>query len=1714
MNTVFTQLVFVDSAVAQQAELVQQLPSDIKAIVLNQDTDAIAQITAHLRDYQGLEALHIVTHGAPGRLVFNQNTLCSKTLNHYWDQLASWKTAMSPAADILLYGCETGKGSVGQQFICELASATGLNIAAAKHAVGHSALGGQWLLDQTVGSITTSVFAGAQTQASWHQHLVATINAADLAVVGHNGAFGDNAFALVALADIPAGSEIFITNAGWNDTGFNFTGNSSVEDVFKFTVAAGGLSAGTLIRFTNAADHSTLNIDDGTQGSVSSAFGSGDMFQLAGSQLFIYQTDNGDYDGTIQRLDGSGGTEAGIVYGFHTDIGTSTTTDANGWLNDAADPTSAESEAPTNATILTTSDGSGNASTANANGMLTQAALANNGAGEQNSYIYDGPTTATDKAGWLTRIHTTGNWNGGAGEYNMSSGSLGSDWSVGSPNTAPTLSIDNSTLAYTENDSATQIDASATISDADGDADWDGGTLVAQITANNESGDELSIDDTDGDGTAITISGTNILANGTDIGDLSVSGGIVTNGTALTITFDADATNTSVQEVLQSLRYRSTSDAPGTSDRTITITATDKNSGSASDTRTVEVSSADDAPTVASVPTDITVTEDSASNVDFSAVTFAEVDGENITVTLTIDAGTFSAPADGSGTGSGVTETLVSATQITLAGSAADINTYLDTASNIQYTSASNVKGQDQATLTISAVDTNSTPLAANQTVNIDVTAVDDAPTLADAGISLAATEDVAATLDISAITVADVDTTSDITLTLSVADTSASLTATGAGNTVNSVDVVQTNSYTVTLTGTVAELNGYLGTEGANNISYTTSSNGDSNDTLSIVANDGNSNSTTTNLTIAVTSVNDTPTVSATGDDSNATGAGAAVSVFSSTAIDAVESENIASVTFTVSGLVDTGNEKLNYDGTAIDLLTDTAGVYADTATSGLISYAVAVGGSTATVTFKGPAEADAANTVFQSALDGMTFENTKGAVTEGDRVFTLTDVTDVGTGSNTWSGSVASTVSVVNGDTPIASNATKAGTEDTAFTMTTSEIVTAREANAIDSNEYITITSITGGDLALTGSPTAGTATDASALATVGALTAGSKVNIADLTLIEFTPTANATSDATVVYTVTDSGGDTSSSATLTITLSNVNDAPEGTDNAISLTAGASHTFTASDFGFSDVDSGDTLGRVRIDSQSITSGTLELSNSAITNGSWINAADIGNLVYTSSAAGTGSFTFTVEDNNSAEDTAPNTLTLNVSAASSSGGSGGSSSGGNTNTGNGNGMETVDGVEVQRENTTDTEGKTTNIVTIAPISGDREEDENTDNGDKADIPLREESDGNAALTIALPTGIGVTAEGSSDAQTAGNSLADLIRFIDETADDESEATDKSDMLSGGESFLAALNTENLWVNKITLSASDGNISDSPIVVSGNTQTTSDSGADQSQAALVIDTSSLPEGTQLQLEDVEFAVIVGDGIVIRGGEGQNTVFAGSGSQNIVLGADDDQLYGGDGDDTVGSEGGDDQLFGESGNDTLFGGAGNDTMHGGSGDDVITYSGNMSDYTIVQQHGALQITNNLDSADSDLVVNAEQVQFADQTIEVTADNADKTVATLYQQILDRQADLSGFQWWTNDADQGVAYGEITLNFLRSEEYQSANGIVFDQLGAQQQVEELYKAVLGREAEADGLASWLDHLENQGASMEFVAENFALSAELQGQLLQQNEWDFAL
>jgi len=73
----------------------------------------------------------------------------------------------------------------------------------------------------------------------------------------------------------------------------------------------------------------------------------------------------------------------------------------------------------------------------------------------------------------------------------------------------------------------------------------------------------------------------------------------------------------------------------------------------------------------------------------------------------------------------------------------------------------------------------------------------------------------------------------------------------------------------------------------------------------------------------------------------------------------------------------------------------------------------------------------------------------------------------------------------------------------------------------------------------------------------------------------------------------------------------------------------------------------------------------------------------------------------------------------------------------------------------------------------------------------------------------------------------------------------------------------------------------------------------------------------------------------GDGLTIRGGDGDDTIWANKGS-NMLFG-----------------DAGNDRIVGASGDDVIAGGIGNDSMHGGGGNDVFTFCENCGTDTVEQ-----------------------------------------------------------------------------------------------------------------------------------------------------------------
>ena len=174
---------------------------------------------------------------------------------------------------------------------------------------------------------------------------------------------------------------------------------------------------------------------------------------------------------------------------------------------------------------------------------------------------------------------------------------------------------------------------------------------------------------------------------------------------------------------------------------------------------------------------------------------------------------------------------------------------------------------------------------------------------------------------------------------------------------------------------------------------------------------------------------------------------------------------------------------------------------------------------------------------------------------------------------------------------------------------------------------------------------------------------VTTSTTYSLAQLQGMQFRAAANANGGpATFSWRVTDNGGTANGGVntlaeSLTINVTAVNDAPSAADSTVAVVEDGSRAFAAGDFGFSDVDTGDTLSAVRIDTLSIPVGaTLRLSGVDVVATQVIAAANFGNLVFTpatnANGVGYASFTFSVCDTGGpAFDAAPNTMTINVTA-------------------------------------------------------------------------------------------------------------------------------------------------------------------------------------------------------------------------------------------------------------------------------------------------------------------------------------------------------------------------------------------------------------------------------------------------------------------------------
>jgi hypothetical protein len=164
-----TEVVFVDSNVSDWQTLTSSVRDGVEVVLLDGTGDGLREMAAYLAGRHGIDAIHIVSHGVSGEMYLGIDQITSLALSSYTNDTATIAAALKPGGDVLLYGCDIANGSVGAQFLNDLAGALHANVAASTDTTGPAATGGNWDLEMQSGTVVTAgVFDPALIQAYGH----------------------------------------------------------------------------------------------------------------------------------------------------------------------------------------------------------------------------------------------------------------------------------------------------------------------------------------------------------------------------------------------------------------------------------------------------------------------------------------------------------------------------------------------------------------------------------------------------------------------------------------------------------------------------------------------------------------------------------------------------------------------------------------------------------------------------------------------------------------------------------------------------------------------------------------------------------------------------------------------------------------------------------------------------------------------------------------------------------------------------------------------------------------------------------------------------------------------------------------------------------------------------------------------------------------------------------------------------------------------------------------------------------------------------------------------------------------------------------------------------------------------------------------------------------------------------------------------------------
>jgi serralysin len=168
------------------------------------------------------------------------------------------------------------------------------------------------------------------------------------------------------------------------------------------------------------------------------------------------------------------------------------------------------------------------------------------------------------------------------------------------------------------------------------------------------------------------------------------------------------------------------------------------------------------------------------------------------------------------------------------------------------------------------------------------------------------------------------------------------------------------------------------------------------------------------------------------------------------------------------------------------------------------------------------------------------------------------------------------------------------------------------------------------------------------------------------------------------------------------------------------------------------------------------------------------------------------------------------------------------------------------------------------------------------------------------------------------------------------------------------------------------------------------------------------------------------------------------------------------------------------ITGTAANDTLKPGAGNNAVDGGAGLDTAVYTGARSNFTLGQEAWGFGVTDKAGANGHDSLINVERVQFDDAWVALDIDGTAGQLFRLYSAAFGRPSDVVGMGFWIWRMETGSSLNTVAREFMTGQpEFDTMYGVAPTD---QTFITKLYNNVLGRDPDSEGFQYWLNTLGN--------------------------------